>query len=327
MPELPEVQTVVNDLNKRVAGRKIIGVWFDWPKMLKDPLDQQRNKIAHKHVEVFQKVIKGKKILQVKRRAKNILFYLSGDLMMLVHLKMTGHFLIGKWKIQGKKVVPISPPEMINDPYNGYVHLIFYLDPVRSRSPQGGRSHSPKARAASNGVDNGQQLALSDLRKFAKVILGTKKQIENLPELKKLGPEANSPSLTVDKFISLISLEKRKIKQVLLDQEVVAGIGNIYSDDILWQARIHPFKPANKLSDKEIKLMYQAMKSILKKALKLRGTSSSDYRDTAGKRGGYDKVRLAYDREGQPCRRCATSIARIKMGGRSAHYCPRCQKF
>lgn len=302
MPELPEVQTVVNDLNRKVVGRKIIGVWFDWPKMLKDPLDQQRNKIAHKHVEVFQKAIKGKKILRVKRRAKNILFYLSGDLMMLVHLKMTGHFLVGKWKISGKKAIPISPPEMINDPYNGYIHIIFYLD-------------------------NGQQLALSDLRKFAKAILGTKEQIENLPELKKLGPEANSPSLTVDKFISLISSEKRKIKQVLLDQEVVAGIGNIYSDDILWQARIHPFKPANKLKEKEIKVMYQAMKSILKKALKLRGTSSSDYRDTAGKRGGYDKVRLAYDREDEPCRRCKIPIARLKMGGRSAHFCPKCQKF
>ena len=74
MPELPEVQTVVNDLNKRVAGKKITGVWFDWPKMLKDPLDQQRNKVAHSHVKVFQKAIKGKKILRVKRRAKNILF-------------------------------------------------------------------------------------------------------------------------------------------------------------------------------------------------------------------------------------------------------------
>lgn len=308
MPELPEVQTIVNDLNKKVAGRKITGVWFDWPKMLKDPLDQQKNKVAHKHVEVFQKVIKGKKILEVKRRAKNILMYLSGNLLLLTHLKMTGHYLVGKWNVKCQasgikcQVIPVSPPEVVNDPYNRYIHIIFYLD-------------------------NGQMLALSDLRKFAKALLGTKEQIENLPELVKLGPEANDASLSVDKFKSLIISERRKIKQVLMDPEVIAGIGNIYSDEILWQSRIHPFRPANKLKDKEIREMYKAMKSILAKALKLRGTSSSDYRDTSGKKGGYDLVRLAYDREGEPCKRCGAKIIRKKIGGRSAHFCPRCQKL
>src|SRR3989344_2212360 len=168
MPELPEVQTIVNDLNKKVAGRRITKIWFDWPKMLKDPLDQQKNKISHKHVVIFEKTIKGKKILEVKRRAKNILIYLSGGLMMLIHLKMTGHLLVGKWKVekrQGKeKVIPLEPKQVVEDPYNQYIHLIFYLD-------------------------DGKMLAFSDLRKFGKIILGTKEQIENLPELRKLGPE------------------------------------------------------------------------------------------------------------------------------------------
>ena len=100
MPELPEVQTIVNDLNKKVVGRRIVGVWFDWPKMLKDPLDQQKNKVAHKHVAAFERVIKGKKILKVVRRAKNILIYLSNDFLLLIHLKMTGHLLVGKWKVK-----------------------------------------------------------------------------------------------------------------------------------------------------------------------------------------------------------------------------------
>lgn len=315
MPELPEVQTVVNDLNKKVAGRKITGMWFDWPKMLKDPLDQQKNKIAHKHVEVFQKIIKGQRILGVRRRAKNILMYLgsaekrgtktlnNAEYILLTHLKMTGHYLVGKWDVRGEKVKPIEPKEMISDPYNSYIHIIFYLD-------------------------NGQMLALSDLRKFAKALLGTKEQIENLPELLKLGPEANDPKLSLEKFKeALRQAQGKKIKQVLMDQEVIAGIGNIYSDEILWQSRIHPFRPANKLKDKEIKNMYLAMKSILAKALKLRGTSSSDYRDTSGKKGGYDLVRLAYDREGEPCKRCGAKIDRKKVGGRSAHFCPRCQKL
>ncbi|MDO8429991.1 MAG: bifunctional DNA-formamidopyrimidine glycosylase/DNA-(apurinic or apyrimidinic site) lyase [bacterium] len=327
MPELPEVQTIVNDLNKKVVGRRIVGVWFDWPKMLKDPLDQQKNKIAHKHVAIFEKVIKGKKILKVVRRAKNILIYLSGDFLLLIHLKMTGHLLIGKWKVVGKKTIPLEPKEVVEDPYNQYIHLIFYLDPVRSRSPQGGRSHSLKARAASNGVDDGAMLALSDLRKFAKALLGTKEQIENLPEIKNLGPEPLDPSFKFAEFVKLIKSERRKIKQVLMDPEVIAGIGNIYSDDILWAAKIHPFKPANKLGNQELGSLYKAIRKVLEKALKLRGTSYSDYRDTSGKEGGYADYRLVYQREDEPCRRCKTAIVRVKLGGRSAHFCPKCQKL
>src|SRR3989338_11329859 len=100
MPELPEVQTIVDDLNKKVVGRKIPGVWLDWPKMIKDPLDQSRTKIAHKHVAVFVKYLKGKKIIKVRRRGKNILIYLSGNLLLLIHQKMTGHMLVGKWRVK-----------------------------------------------------------------------------------------------------------------------------------------------------------------------------------------------------------------------------------
>lgn len=303
MPELPEVQTIVNDLNKKVAGRRITGVWFDWPKMLKDPLDQQRNKIAHKHVAVFEKTIKGKKILGVRRRAKNILVSLSDNLMILIHLKMTGHLLVGKWKIvNGKKILPIEPKEVVEDPYNQYIHLIFYLD-------------------------NGKMLGFSDVRKFGKVILGTKGQIENLPEIKKLGPEPLDKSLKFEEFKKIILRERRKIKQVLMDPEVIAGIGNIYSDDILWKAKVHPFRQANKLSNQELQEIWKAMRQILTKALKLRGTSTSDYRDTAGKEGYYADYRLVYQRESEPCQRCKTKIQRVKIGGRSAHYCPKCQKL
>ncbi len=302
MPELPEVQTIVDDLNKKVTGRRIIRIWFDWPKMLKDPLDQQKNKIAHKHVAVFEKEIKRKKILEVKRRAKNILVYLSDGLMMLIHLKMTGHLLVGKWRIQGKRVIPLEPKEVVVDSYNKYIHLIFYLD-------------------------DGRMIGFSDLRKFAKALLGTKEQIENLPELKNLGPEPLNPKFKYEEFKKIISGENRKIKQVLMDPEVIAGIGNIYSDDILWAAKIHPLKPANKLSEKELKEIWIAIHKILEKALKLRGTSYSDYRDTSGKEGHYADYRLVYQREGEPCQRCKTKIKRVKIGGRSAHFCPKCQKL
>jgi len=304
MPELPEVETVVRDLNRKVIGRRIVGVWFDWPKMIKDPLDQSKTKIAHKHVEEFKKAIKGKKILKVRRRAKNILIYLSGDLLLLIHQKMTGHMLVGKWQIvNGNKAKPLGEGPIKDDPYNKYIHLILYLD-------------------------NGKMLALSDLRKFAKAILGETSEIENLPELKNLGPDALDAKLTFKKFSEIIKGRSGKIYQVLMDQEVITGIGNIYSNDILWAAKIHPFQPANRISEKEMKAMYQAMRKILNRALKLRGTSTSDFRDTSGKKGKYGDVRLVYQREGEFCGHgCGGKIVREKIGGRSAHFCPKCQKL
>ncbi len=300
MPELPEVQTIVNDLNKKIRGQRITGIWFDTPKLIKKPRPQE-----------LERQIKGLKITAIKRRGKNILIYLSqqstvnSQQLLLIHQKLTGHLLLGKWKIKkttnNKQQVISLFKGSLEERVNNYIHLIFYLD-------------------------SGWQLALSDLRKFAKVLLASKEEIENLPELKKLGPEPLDKNFTFAQFKILIGSEKRKIKQVLMGQEVIAGIGNIYSDEILWQAKIHPFKPANHLTEKELKILWLAMRQILKKAVRLRGTSTSDYRDTAGKPGAYTRTRLVYQREDEPCQRCQNLIKRIKIGGRSAHFCPKCQK-
>jgi len=289
MPELPEVQTIVSDLNKKIIGRKIIGVWFDAPKLIKKPKPTE-----------FEKKIKGLKIIEIKRRGKNILIYLTGDKLLLVHQKLTGHLLYGKWQIANGKAVSLLKG-LLQEKVNDYIHLIFYLD-------------------------NGWQLALSDLRKFAKVLFGSKEEVEKLPDLTELGSEPLDKNFTVDKFMSLMNLKKGKIKQVLMNQEIIAGIGNIYSDEILWTAKINPFKSANQLKIKELKAIYSAMKIILKKAVKLRGTSISDYRDTVGKAGGYAEIKKVYQREGEPCQRCKMPIKRVKIGGRSAHYCSKCQK-
>ena len=313
MPELPEVQTIVDDLRKKVIARRIVGVFFYSPKIIKRLRTLE-----------FKKQIKGLKITGVQRRGKNILIYLiqksirqladknQNDnskikiFLLLIHQKMTGHLLYGKWgvkKVSSNKFQVISLIKgPLREKVNGYIHLIFYLD-------------------------NGWQLALSDLRKFAKVLFGRKEEIKNLPDLKRLGPEPLDESFKVDKFISLISLEKRKIKQVLMDQEVISGIGNIYSDEILWQVKIHPFTPANQLTNSQLKDIYSAMRRILKKAIKLRGTSISDFRDISGKSGAYADVRKVYAKEGERCQRCQTLIKRIKIGGRSAHFCPKCQKI
>ncbi len=211
--------------------------------------------------------------------------------------------LIGKWRIKkGNRPIPIEPEALIADPYNKYVHLILYLD-------------------------NGKMLALSDLRKFAKVIAGSVEEIENLPELTNLGPDALDSKLKYEDFKKRISGQSRKIYQVLMDQQIIAGIGNIYANEILWLAKIHPFTPTYKLTISQLKNLYKAIHKILPRALKLRGTSTSDFRDTYGEKGKYGNELLVYQREGEPCFRCKTKIKRVSLGGRSAHFCPKCQKI
>ena len=288
MPELPEVETIVRDLRKKIIGRKIKSVWFDVSKLIKKLKIKQ-----------FGKEIKGLKIIDVQRRAKNILIYFDNDKMMLIHQKMTGHLLYGKWKIMGKKPISVMKGAM-SEKVNDYIHFILFFD-------------------------NGWQLALSDLRKFAKIVFGNMKEIEE-KELKELGPEPLEKSFDFKKFKEIIGNKSGKIKQVLMDPYVIAGIGNIYSDDILWEAKIHPFQSAKTLDNNELKRIFLAIKNILTQAVKLRGTSISDYRDIEGKKGYYVGKRRVYQREGEKCLRCKIKIKRVKIGGRSAHFCPNCQK-
>lgn len=301
MPELPEVETIVRGLNKKIKNRKIVGLWTDWPKYFK----------LHKNEKDFKCHIVGKTILRVSRRAKNILFYLSDRHILLIHLKMTGHLLHGKWKKgvskelgekwRGEKWSPVSLGGPLTDPFNRFIRVIFFLD---------------------KGM-----LALSDVRRFAKILCGTEEEIFGLSDIKKLGPEPLDKNLTYDKFKEILKNKKGVIKKVLMDQSVISGIGNIYSDEILWLSKIHPMRRVENLKRDELKKIYKYIRQNLKKAIKFRGTSFNDYRDSEGKRGKYDVYRYVYQKESEPCPRCGTKIKRIKVGQRSAHFCPRCQKL
>lgn len=300
MPELPEVETTVRDLNKKVLGRTFLDVWTDWNKMvrLRQGFGGQVKK--PKDFKAFKKEIIGRKIKKIKRKGKNIFFELSGNKTLLIHQKLTGHLLLGNWQLkEGKWKLKIPGP--LDDPMNRFLHLIFWLD-------------------------NGQQLALSDLRKFAKVELWDSRKLIESKEFKDLGPDPLEESFTFQKFQEILKKKKGKIKQVLMDQAVISGIGNIYSDEILWQAEIHPFAETSKLIETELKEIYQAAKKILKKAIELGGESISDFRRISGEKGYFDKERKVYRREGEKCSRCGTKIRRVKIGGRSTHYCPTCQK-
>lgn len=277
MPELPEVETITRQLNRKVKGLKIEKVWFGWPKLLRNEISQRK----------FEEIIKGKTILKVSRKGKNIIINLSDDWACLIHLKLTGRILIGTEEFIAK------------DPY---VH--FKLE-----------------------LSDGKILALSDLRKFAKIVLEKTEKLNDLKEIKELGLEPLADNFTFQKFNeALLKKEKGVIKEVLMNQNVVAGIGNIYANEILWEAKVSPFKKIKFLTLGEKKKIYKAIKKILLKAIKLKGSTIADemYRDTKGEFGKYGKMLQAYHQE--KCSRCKTPLKRVLQKGRSTFYCPQCQK-
>lgn len=289
MPELPEIETTIRELRKKVLGRTFVDVWSDFKKMVKRP----------ENFEKFKKEILNRKIENLRRRGKNILFDLSNNKTLLIHQKLTGHLLFGKWQFKNGKWIPPRGP--LSEKDNAYLHLLFTFD-------------------------DGQMLALSDLRKFAKVELLSRENLKK--ELSSLGINPLGRDFTFEKFKEVLAKRKKgKIKQVLMDQTIIAGIGNIYSDETLWEARVNPFKEIKKLSERELKRIYQAMQKILKKAIEVKGESISDFRRISGKKGGFDPLRKVYRREGRPCPRCGTIIKKARIGGRSTHFCPKCQKL
>lgn len=291
MPELPEVETIVRDLKKEVLGRKIEGVWSDTEKIIKKP----------ENFSLFKKEIKGKEIKDVKRRAKNILFELSKNKTLLLHQKLTGHLLLGNWEFLDGEWIPEKKGSFLDDPMNKFIHVIFYLD-------------------------DGRMLALSDLRKFAKIELWSNSELNKSGKMEEFGPEPLEKSFTFEKFKEVLRGKKGRIKQVLMDQKVIAGVGNIYSDEALWKAKIHPLERIPDLDDDELRRIYKSLINVLEVGVKLKGDSVSDYRRISGEKGKFDPLREVYRREGKECSRCGSLISRLKIGSRSSYFCPKCQK-
>ncbi|PIR57855.1 MAG: formamidopyrimidine-DNA glycosylase [Parcubacteria group bacterium CG10_big_fil_rev_8_21_14_0_10_38_31] len=233
----------------------------------------------------FKKEVTGKKIIMAERKGKNILIHLSGNKTLLLHMKMTGFLFYGK------------------DSGIKFKHFALSLS-------------------------DGSELILSDLRKFAKILVWPTDNLAELADINKIGPDAVDKDFSLKRFKEV--LRKRpngKIKQVLMDQNIIAGIGNIYSDEILWCSGVHPLRKVSDIRENEFGKIYKNTHLILKKAIKLGGDSMSDYRNIYGERGKYQDFHKAYHREGKPClkRGCKGRIKRIKVGGRSACFCPVCQ--
>jgi len=274
MPELPEVETIRRDLIPRVVGRTITGV-----RVAPGAERVVRGDNA------FARRITGRRIDDLARRGKYLLFQLDGDpapVYIAVHLRMTGSLLC-------------RPPRA--DPPDAYVRAVITLD-------------------------DGSELRYADLRKLGQMWL-----VDSPEEaVGALGPEPLDAAFTAAKLRETLSRRRAPIKAVLLDQRAVAGLGNIYADEALFAARIHPRRLANTLTQEEVKRLHRAVRRVLNDALGNRGSSFRDYVDGAGREGTHQLRVKVFRRTGQPCYVCGAKMARIKVGGRSTHFCPRCQR-
>jgi formamidopyrimidine-DNA glycosylase len=309
MPELPEVTTTVKGLQRVLPGLTISDVWTDLAK--KNPIKQFRETVkSEAFFKKFKKDSVGQKVVNVERRAKNILINLKNGQTILIHLKMTGHIIYGKY-VFNKKENKWSPDPKeraaLHDPYNRFVHVVFSMS-------------------------NGKQFVLCDSRKFGKVTMVPTNTIHESIHLKGIGPEPLEKNFSFEKFRERLLAKKGKknaIKTVLMDQSIVAGIGNIYSDEMLWLSGIYPESRADKVPNKNFEKLYTSMKEVLNLGIDFGGDSMSDYRDIDGKRGKFQNHHNAYRKTKERCGKigCKGVIMRKVINGRSAHFCSTHQKL
>ncbi len=295
MPELPEVTTIVRELNRFVRGKVIrdVSVVPGAAKLVRPLMPAQ-----------FRAAARGKRFLDFRRRAKFIIASLGPpprrrvSSYLVWHLGMTGHPLFRNEKAERRNA---KWRAAMADPMNQHVRLTFHFT-------------------------DGTRLEYADIRKFGKVELVRVSDIHAHPQLQKLGPEALDLARQAALFCARLKARKKALKVALLDQTVVAGIGNIYADEILWTAKLHPRLPTRRLTPAQCRRLAAATRKVLARAIRALGTSIDDFRRVRGERGRYGALLRAYQRTGLPCRRCGMLIRRFVVGGRGTHVCPRCQR-
>ena len=282
MPELPEVQTIANDLTS-LGGKKLAAFWTTHPKALKNEAKKSLT------AEFLAKELSGKTLKSVRRHGKALVLELGSGSVLLLHLRMTGQLF---WV--DKKTAAFSPSLLLQK----YPHLRHFW-----------------------GFTDGSALLFADIRKFATI---TWLKDGDLPPA---APDPLEKSFTAGFFSKIIQkYPNRSIKELLMDGKLISGIGNIYANEALFAAHINPLRKSSSLSETEKRLILNKIKQILKKAIRMRGTSVSDYRDGAGQKGTYQNQLRIYRKRGLPCQVCGKIILRTVQGGRSTFYCPSCQK-
>jgi formamidopyrimidine-DNA glycosylase len=291
MPELPEVETALRELEPLLQGRSVTGVTLRWPRTLAFPA-----------AEPFAAALVGQRFGAFARRGKYMLFGLTPaepqvalesiapaehdqPLTLIVHLRMTGRLRV----------------EAPGQPADAHTHLLLALD-------------------------DGQALHFRDPRKFGRVWLTEEPALI----LRHLGPEPDDPALTAERLVVTFAGRRAAIKALLLDQSIWAGVGNIYADEALHVAQIDPRRAAGSLSPAEVAALLAALRSVLADAIAHKGSSLglaiTNYQRPGGESGGYQEAHRVFRRTGEPCLRCGAPIARVVIAQRSTHFCPECQR-
>lgn len=305
MPELPEVEYTARQLRAEIVGATISKAHVFWERT-----------IGHPGLPDFLLEISERRIEGVRRRGKFLLLDLSGDLFLAVHRRMTGNFLLlpPGWRIDTSL--------QKGDPSAWCTRGPTFLPEVPD-----GNTYSRElqyCRVCFDFVD-GRRLLFTDPRKFGRIELWSRNM--EMQALKALGPEPLSAEFSAAYLSGALAKRKTGIKQTLLDQTVVAGVGNIYADEALFHAYIHPQRSSASLTLDEVRLLYEGIVAVLTLGIEHGGTSFNDYRDLWGEAGdNYNHVRV-YKQEGRPCQRCGSLIERLVIAQRSAHFCPTCQRL
>lgn len=288
MPELPEVETIRRGLSGLLPGRVVCVVTHDTPKSFPN---------AGADVERF---LIGASVSGVRRRAKVLLVDLSTDYTLVIHLKMTGQLVF-----RGEASFGAGHP----------THSLIGELPDRSTR-------------VTLGFKDGSHLYFNDQRKFGWMRLMPTIEVPNIDFMLSVGPEPLEADFTPEQFAArFLRRAKTSIKAALLDQTVVAGVGNIYADESLWGAKIHPKRLVGSLSQTELHTLYSELRAVMNLAIEKGGSTDKNYVNADGKRGSYLDFARAFRREGLPCPRCDTPIIKFKAAGRGTHICPVCQQI
>jgi len=287
MPELPEVETVRRGLVELIVGRTVAAVEHDTPKGFPN---------ASADVQQF---LIGAKITDVRRRAKVLLVELSTGYTLVIHLKMTGQLV---FRSEAAVFGAGHPNEsLVGDLPDRSTRVTFTFT-------------------------DGSHLYFNDQRKFGWVRLIPTAEVPEIDFMKKVGPEPLEADFTAEQFAARFKRRARtSIKAALLDQTVIAGVGNIYADESLWGAKIHPQRLVVSVTNKEFMRLFTELRSVMNTAIEKGGSTDKNYVNAEGKRGSYLTFARVFRREGKPCPRCGTTIIKFKAAGRGTHICPHCQ--
>ena len=353
MPELPEVEYTARQLRAAIVGATIRDAQVFWERTVGYP------ELPDFLAEVAERCIVG-----VRRRGKYLVLDLSGGLILTIHRRMTGNLLLlppgweidtglrerdaAAWNTRGPAFqVQDSSDAARLDAHKGHT----YIPDGPSSQPYSAANQTNEGGASGNvgmplvgirpwdeidpvqlrycrvcfNMVDGRRLLYTDPRKFGRIELWPRER--EAEALVGLGVEPLGEEFTVEGLARSLAGRKGAIKQVLLDQTIVAGLGNIYADEALYYACIHPLRPAQSLSAEEVRLLHEGVVAVLTLGIEHGGTSFSEYRDLWGEAGdNFNHVRV-YQQDGKPCARCGTLVERIVVGQRGTHYCPTCQKL